>query len=194
VAGVPFPPDRDHPPRRRVVLAGYALGGALFLVPRLWGGTYYDPYQRLPVALFFAFVVLEQNFCVGSPGKASRLPLVTRLGRYTYGLYLLHAIVLTLITRAARGAGFSEGGLWYRLALGPVGLACSIGLAVASYHLFESRFLHLKDRFTHVPSAAVAALRELEPAAHDPDLRTGPRAEMSPDSATLVVNVAQSWR
>jgi peptidoglycan/LPS O-acetylase OafA/YrhL len=137
---------------RAAVLAGYAGGGMLFLGPWLWAGAYYDPVQRVAVALFFAFVVLEQNFCSHSICKVSRLAWMTRLGRYTYGLYLLHAIVITILDRALFTAGIAPTSMWYGAVLGPVGLAASIGFAAFSYQAFEKRFLRLKSRFTHVPS------------------------------------------
>lgn len=137
---------------RGAVLAGYAGGGLLFLAPRLWGGTYYGPVQRIAVAFFFAFVVLEQNFCSHSPYKASRLAWMTRLGCYTYGLYLLHAIVITLLAQALQTAGLTPRDPWYWAVLGPTGLVGSVLLAAVSYHSFEKRFLQLKSRFTRVPS------------------------------------------
>jgi peptidoglycan/LPS O-acetylase OafA/YrhL len=134
------------------VLAVYAAGSSLFLVPRLWGGTPYDPVQRIAIALFFTFVVLEQNFCCHSPCKASTVAWMTRLGRYTYGLYLLHALVITILSRALLTTGLTQRDPWYWITLGPAGLAASIVLATVSYHRFEKRFLQLKSRFTHVPS------------------------------------------
>jgi peptidoglycan/LPS O-acetylase OafA/YrhL len=137
---------------RGAVLAVYAGGGLLFLAPRLWDGTYYGPVQRIAVALFFAFVVLEQNFCSRSPRKASELAWMTRLGRYTYGLYLLHGIVITLLARALQSAGLTPRDPWYWVALGPTGLVSSVLLATVSYHRFEKPFLQLKSRFARVPS------------------------------------------
>ena len=136
----------------KTVLAAYAGGAILFLALGLGGRTYYDPVPRIVVAVFFAFIVLEQNFCSRSLGKAAQLAWMTRLGRYTYGLYLLHAIVLTLLTRALLAAGLTERSRWYWVVLGPTGLAGSILAAVVSYHVFERRFLLRKNRYTHVPS------------------------------------------
>ncbi len=49
------------------------------------------------MSLFFIFIVLEQNYARRSPLKMSRLKIISRLGVYTYGLYLLHPIALTLL-------------------------------------------------------------------------------------------------
>jgi peptidoglycan/LPS O-acetylase OafA/YrhL len=137
---------------RAVVLLGYCSGFLLIGGASLWGGSYLGPFERMGTAVFFAFVVLEQNYCAHSVVKMSVLPLVTTLGRYTYGLYLLHAIVITLLARGLLVAGADPGGIVHWLVLGPVGLLASIGLAAFSYHSFERPFLALKSRFAHVAS------------------------------------------
>lgn len=76
-------------------------------------------------------------------------------GRYSYGLYVLHLFIRPVVDHHA---GPSAWGVW----LGPNGgtlgyaftvLACSTLLAVASYHLMESRILRAVRRRT-VGSAA----------------------------------------
>ena len=51
-------------------------------------------FRRLILSVSFAFIIAEQNWAVNSPLKLSRLWLLSNLGKYTYGLYLLHPLAL----------------------------------------------------------------------------------------------------
>ncbi len=89
----------------------------------------------------------------GTGGALQRLlgvaPLQV-LGRYSYGLYVVHYFVqeagLPLLRRWPAGATAltTRGGV---LAWAAVATAVSLGLAWLSWHLFERRFLALKSRF-----------------------------------------------
>jgi peptidoglycan/LPS O-acetylase OafA/YrhL len=69
-------------------------------------------------------------------------------GRYSYGLYVYHPIVMWWIVRHVPILEASQWGS----AIG--GAAASVALAYASYHLYESRFLRLKDRLAPRNGAA----------------------------------------
>lgn len=73
------------------------------------------------------------------------------LGKYSYGLYVLHVLVLSAIALPLRaallGATHSKA-----VAVVGAGLTCfaiSIVAAYASYHLYEKHFLNLKHRFDY---------------------------------------------
>jgi peptidoglycan/LPS O-acetylase OafA/YrhL len=137
---------------RPFVEAVYCVGGMMLGLSYLGIGSFFNPLERVVVALLFAFIVLEQNFSRASFFKMAQFKWMSNLGRYTYGLYLLHAIVVTLLGRALFVAQVDGSGGWGRLVLGPVGLGLSVSLAALSYHGFEKPFLDLKSRFTHVRS------------------------------------------
>jgi len=104
------------------------------------------------VALFCGFFVYVAALHNGATTMRSalRMSWLRSLGKYSYGLYVFHGLVsyafgtyqpyvllanvLPMHTAAAAA----------QIALG-VGL--SLAMAVASYQLFERRFLALKDRF-----------------------------------------------
>jgi peptidoglycan/LPS O-acetylase OafA/YrhL len=71
------------------------------------------------------------------------------LGKYSYGLYVLHGIVAYgmfdggIDRGLTRRLGSHEGGM---LVFAVGGVTASLFLAVASYELFEKRFPRLKDR------------------------------------------------
>ena len=70
--------------------------------------------------------------------------ILSRLGKYTYGLYLYHVIVTNLLPRVFVAVGWS----WNHALGGPlfilVAFAMSVGVSVLSYHWFEQPFLRLK--------------------------------------------------
>lgn len=142
---------RDLP--RAAILALYLAGAAMFLWrEHIFVGALLQSLQRLAISLFFAFVLLEQNYSRHSWWKMGHYKLVSKLGTYTYGLYLLHPIAITLLQGVAQVLHWPENTA-AQIALGVAGLLFSLVLSVFSYHGFEAKFLKLKRRFTYVPSA-----------------------------------------
>lgn len=127
------------------IMVFYATGALLwYLVPSFWG-----PYTRLIAACLIAVIVLEQNFCVNSPFKMSRSRTLTVLGTYTYGLYMLHMIVLTLLRKSAELLQFEDRVSW-RVISPFLGLLLSVAIAVLSFRYLEAPFLRFKDRYSRV--------------------------------------------
>jgi peptidoglycan/LPS O-acetylase OafA/YrhL len=91
------------------------------------------------------------------------------LGKYSYGLYVLHLILLAYFEQPLRdwlrqmnvGKGLSI------VIVGVVGFAVSIAAAVLSYQLYERHFLRLKRFFDYRPHkpASRPAAQERAPAA-----------------------------
>jgi peptidoglycan/LPS O-acetylase OafA/YrhL len=76
-------------------------------------------------------------------------PWLVYLGRISYGLYIFHATVLTILVVLLAGLPH-----WIRWPLYPIlGLAVTILIAAASYQWFESPFLRLKRHFQYIRSA-----------------------------------------
>lgn len=69
--------------------------------------------------------------------------MISKLGIYTYGLYLSHTIVINLLLQISKRVSFEVN----LFAVALVALAGSIVISVISYHLFERRFLKLKKYF-----------------------------------------------
>lgn len=67
---------------------------------------------------------------------------LSKLGIYTYGLYLYHTIIILLLIQIFKYLSFSN---WYLL--GITSLFITIGISIISYHLFEKQFLKLKKYF-----------------------------------------------
>ena len=112
---------------------------------------FFKSIYRVPTAVFFAFVLLEQNYSDHSFYKMGRWRVITYLGRYTYGLYLLHMIAITVVAFGFNKLGLERSLPWFYGGL-VAALGLSIGIAALSYHFFEAPFLKLKKRFALIRS------------------------------------------
>jgi peptidoglycan/LPS O-acetylase OafA/YrhL len=104
--------------------------------------------DRLAISLLFGLVIMEQNFAGNSFFKMSNYKLISRWGVYTYGLYCLHMIGLLIAHQTLALAGLNKNVYQVILLEGGLSLSVTLLLAYASYHLFEKRFLKLKEKFT----------------------------------------------
>jgi peptidoglycan/LPS O-acetylase OafA/YrhL len=140
----------EHAPRR-LICEVYFLG-ALALVFRheIFHSAVALALERLSFAVLFAFILLEQNFSRHSVIKMGDCETASSLGKYTYGLYLLHPVALLILMGSSRALGISTRGVGSGVAFGLSGLVLSIALSYLSYHGIEKHFLHFKGRFTHV--------------------------------------------
>lgn len=106
--------------------------------------------ERLCFAILFGMIILEQNFSRHSLWKLSNTPRITKLGIYTYGLYCIHVIAMTITEMGFKFTGVDmQHPAWILLAA-TVAFFLNILLAYSSYHIFEKRFLKLKDRFAFI--------------------------------------------
>jgi peptidoglycan/LPS O-acetylase OafA/YrhL len=94
--------------------------------------------------------VLILYACLGSRSRLLRSGWVVRLGKISYGLYMLHFLALLLVLDLLPPLWG-----WELLAAKGLGLALTVVLAWASYRSVESPFLRWKDRFATVLSRPV---------------------------------------
>ena len=90
----------------------------------------------------------------GLVGRVLRSPPLRLLGKYSYGLYLLHLPVRFYLKRhhfqQGRIVDLRDGCTWpEQLLLWVVLIAASLAVAAASWHLFEAPILKLKSRFRY---------------------------------------------
>jgi peptidoglycan/LPS O-acetylase OafA/YrhL len=137
---------------RWVIGVGYLM--AIVLVYSHGAINLYLPgylvFDRLVLALFCAFVLLEQNYAQHSFFKVSQLRFPTYWGTYTYGLYCLHFLALLAayqilhrlhLNDTVAGAVFGDNAL---------GLLIALALSWTSFNLYEKPFLKLKERFAFI--------------------------------------------
>ena len=111
------------------------------------------------LAVGFAIAVLAAVLV--EPGallqRLLRLPALRFMGKYSYGIYVIHLPLHTFLgTKVAGALGLAThpaGALYYLLVLS----AMSIAGAVVSYHALERPFLRMKKRFAPDERAAVGA-------------------------------------
>ncbi len=110
--------------------------------------------SRFPLTIFYAFIILEQNYSTESLFKMSNFKIISSLGKYTYSLYLLHPIAILGIDIVARLLKISTDTFLRSLSQGILTFFLSLFLSYCSYHFFEKRFLELKKKFAHVQSGS----------------------------------------
>jgi len=103
--------------------------------------------DRLVISVLFGLVIMEQNYARGSFYKMANNRFFSRWGVYTYGLYCLHMIGLLIADKALAFAGLNKNVYEVIFLGGTVSLLITLLLAYTSYHLYEKRFLNLKERF-----------------------------------------------
>ncbi len=113
-----------------------------------------EEFKRLIPTLFYAFVILEQNYSANSIFKMANLRRISSLGKYTYGLYLLHPIAMLICDIAARLSKISTDTFLRSFMQGVIAFFVSIILSYSSYHLIEKKFLKLKNRFSYIQSGS----------------------------------------
>ncbi len=110
-------------------------------------------FKRVIISFFFIWIILEQNFSLNSFFKIGNLKYVSLLGKYTYSLYCLHPIAISLcsILLIKLGLLTQVWQLW--ILLFPISLLISLIISYFSYEYFEKRFLKLKDKFSYFGKA-----------------------------------------
>jgi peptidoglycan/LPS O-acetylase OafA/YrhL len=127
-----------------------AAVGFIFFKYQLFAEPVTIVFKRVIITFFFIWIILEQNFCKHSFFKISQLKTISKLGKYTYGLYCLHTIagLIVIVVLTKLGLNKTTWQLW--LIEMPASLLLSIGISYLSYTYFESWFLKLKDRFASI--------------------------------------------
>jgi peptidoglycan/LPS O-acetylase OafA/YrhL len=96
--------------------------------------------------VFFATIIAEQCFHARPLLPAGRLSLLDRLGKMSYGLYLLHIVALEVVMYAS-GVFTLHWSVWFA-----GGLGLSLLLSWGSFHYFEKPFNDLRKRWSRVKS------------------------------------------
>jgi peptidoglycan/LPS O-acetylase OafA/YrhL len=122
------------------------------------GSDYHDPVvQTLGFTLLACLFASLVGVAVSSPGPSlpQRLlgtPLLVVFGRYSYGLYVFHHLLLFLKPKGVSSAVLPAvlgSDLPARVAFATVGIALTLGLAMVSWHAYEKQFLKLKRFFPY---------------------------------------------
>lgn len=98
-----------------------------------------------PKVISFLLSILFSGLILSTLGtinvfKISDTGILAKLGKYTYGLYLLHPIFIMLFVRIGNNLE------WNWMVIVFFSFISSVIFSILSYHLFEKQFLKLKGR------------------------------------------------
>lgn len=131
-----------------VIFSTYCL-----IIPMLMFSRFfylYTTFGRILLGLGIAFIITEQNYSNNSFYKMKNFKMISSLGKYTYGLYLLHPLVIFFISLATLKIGLDSKSLFEGSMIGIFSLFMSILVCYLSYWYFEYPFLKLKSRFAYL--------------------------------------------
>ncbi|HSC52264.1 MAG TPA: acyltransferase [Phnomibacter sp.] len=106
--------------------------------------------ERMIIGLVFGCIILEQNYAERSFFKMKNLTRISKLGNYTYGLYCLHFGAIVIVNAVFQKLPIDRTNVVISLTEFATALLLSIGVSWLSYHLYEHRFLKLKDKFAFI--------------------------------------------
>jgi len=116
--------------------------GAVFVDPHLHGRPH-DIVAPTVLALLFSGL-LAAFLCPSEVLKISDTNVFSRLGKYTYGLYLYHVIIINVLIALFTRAHWPTMQLPQAIPFVVLALGISIAVSMTSYVIFERPFLSLK--------------------------------------------------
>ena|GEM_PF-53193 len=149
---------RDLP--RVALFAAYFLTLPLLIFSRFF--YIYGTIGKIILGFIIAFIITEQNYSENSLVKMGRFKTISEWGKYTYGLYLLHPLVIYFVLLFAQKYGLNSAAI---LQGGLIGAACfviSLFVCYLSYNYFEKPFLDLKRRFSHIQTSQTNSEKSIE--------------------------------
>jgi peptidoglycan/LPS O-acetylase OafA/YrhL len=161
-----------------------ALAGVVGIF--LWRGPdYHDLVVQtlgfsLLACLFAALVGLAVSSDEqGLPQRVLAAPLLVLFGRYSYGLYVFHHLLLFLKPRAVSSAvlpAVMGSDVPARVAFAILGIVLTLGMAMVSWHAYEKQFLKLKRFFPYSATPGHSAR-------HAPEVKDTRREVVTPNVA-----------
>ena len=135
-------------PKWQITFA-YTVGIIILFTTNYWHNINYITIvsERLVLAFFFIFVILEQCFSKKSIIKLSNFKFLSKAGLITYSLYCLHMYSISIIQKINNSLGWQQlNSLKLYLEFFII-LIMSIMVSYISYHVFEKKILTFKNKF-----------------------------------------------
>lgn len=105
--------------------------------------------NRVFIAISFALIICSQAFTLSdSPLNLGKIKFASRLGKYTYGIYLLHPIIINSFDVIYKSTDITKTTFTSSFLFGSLCLFVTLIVSKLSYKYFETPFLKLKDRFS----------------------------------------------
>ena len=117
------------------------------LISEMWG----EGLRFTVLAVSFACMIAWSLTSRSIGQRIFKMGWLRFLGKYSYGIYVLHVLVLAVMNLPMRVAllGLTHSKLFAVVGAGLTSLAVSIVAAYLSYHFYERPFLRLKQRFDY---------------------------------------------
>ena len=139
--------------KKPLIITIYVLGILLVLHRNLISEVI-PPITRVLCSLFYAFIILEQNYCSKSVYKISGSKLLTNLGKISYGLYLLHPWSIQAIIVVKKFFNWNTSNYLIVILINATALILTIIISYISFNYFEAYFLNMKKKFALIKKAA----------------------------------------
>ncbi|MCO5259297.1 MAG: acyltransferase [Crocinitomicaceae bacterium] len=102
--------------------------------------------SRLLFSITTSVFIIYQIYC-RSRYDLMRIPLIERLGKYTYGLYMYHCILIFFVFSIFSKSLKWEDSIWSIIVIYPIlSLILSVLVSILSYKYFEKPFLRVKNQ------------------------------------------------
>ena len=106
---------------------------------------------RICTAIIFTITIAAQAMTKKeSIFNLKNFKFADRWGKYTYGIYLIHPVVILCIDLILKRAHLNENSVANIFIFGVVKFIATLTVSKLSYDLFESKFLKLKDKFAAI--------------------------------------------
>lgn len=105
-------------------------------------------YTEFILPIIFIYIVI---YLVVKEDHSKRINIFSRLGKYTYGMYMYHPALILLFKIGYDKLGYNyheNGGIHISMAI--LVLLCTIAVSWASYEIFEKKILQFKSKFASI--------------------------------------------
>ncbi len=104
-------------------------------------------FRQIAFNILFIFILFDQCFNTNRLFNVGKFKWINYLGKISFGLYCWHGVAITVIKTIAARYVANES-YWHSFLIYPaVVLLLVVAISIASYELYERKFLKLKDYF-----------------------------------------------
>jgi len=123
----------------------------LYFEEAIFNHEYIGSSSRFFISTCFALIITSQALSKSdSLLNLKNLSFASKWGKYTYGIYLLHPIVINMVDVLFRLVHIQKGYFAMSFMFGIICFVLTLLVSKWSYTYFESKFLNMKDRFTTI--------------------------------------------
>lgn len=118
------------------------------LLTIIFTGIHFDGIYLEVLSVFYCFFIVN---VATNPNTVVNLeqPLVSYLGKISYGLYIYHIAISILVANVLKTYQSDLSVLQYNLIMYPLTIGLTIAVSSASFHFLEQKILSFKTKFSH---------------------------------------------